>query len=104
MRLAVRLLEGRHAEVLAVDRHVIELVRVVLYRVVGTHRRIIAILPRTMRKIEPAHGGNDLLAEHGIPGLIGGVPDSGAWMIPVIAHPLGILENHFVRVEANLAV
>ena len=70
----------------------------IFHRIVRPAGHVVAVLPGPVRQIQPAHGRDDLLAQHVGLGFVGGVPDGQAGMVPVVAHPLLELGDQFARV------
>src|ERR1022692_219162 len=74
----------------------------IFHRVVRAYRRVVAVFPWPVGEVESAHRRDDLLAEHGIEGLVVGVPYGDARVIPVVAHPFAVFAYHLIGVEADL--
>src|SRR5690349_1419669 len=70
----------------------------ILDRVVRPERSVVAVLPGTVRKIQCAYGGDDLIREDRIAGFVISIPDRYTRMIPVVAHPFPVLPDHLFGV------
>ncbi len=79
------------------------MVRVRLEAIAGDRGRHVAVVPRPVREVEPAHVGDRR------PGLVGqgfvaGVPDDHARMVPALAHPLCILAGQLILLQLRRPV
>src|ERR1017187_54372 len=66
--------------------------------------RIVAVLPGPLRQVQRAHGRDYLFAKHRVARLVISVPDGYARVVPIVAHPIAVLPNHFVHVPVPRVV